>query len=282
MNPSKHIFASILLSSLLFTACKKESTPEPETDPAIEATFELSTDQATSEFMAEDDNDILMESTEDKGILGNFAPNTTEPDNFLPCANVTITPANGFPKTIRMTFDSTCVSPRGVRRSGVVKVVISDTLRRAGSTAVMTFENYYVNRFKREGVHTWSNTSVPGIRRWRREVEDGKITGPGGRFWLHESVKIVTQIAGVSTPQRLDDVFSITGNYSVTNPQGGTRSAEIILPLQKKVSCANIDSGRIRFEGPNHFAVLDYGNGECDRIAVISINGRAPRTILLP
>jgi hypothetical protein len=52
--------------------------------------------------------------------------------------------------------------------------------------------------------------------------------------------------------------------------------------LQKKVSCANIDSGRIRFEGPNHFAILDYGNGDCDRIAVISINGNPARTIILP
>jgi len=282
MKPTKNLFAGILLSSLLFTACQKEATPDTDTEPAIETTFELSTDQATSEFMTEDDNDILMESTEDKGLLGNFAPNPIEPDNFLPCATVTVTPANGFPKTIRMTFDSTCVSPRGVRRSGVVQVVITDTLRRAGSSAVMTFENYYVNRFKREGVHTWANTSVQGVRRWRRTVEDGKITAPNGRFWLHESVKIVTQTAGVGTPQRLDDVFSITGNYSVTNPAGATRSAEIILPLQKKVSCANIDSGRIRFEGPNHFAILDYGNGDCDRIAVISINGNPPRTIILP
>jgi len=280
MKLTKQLFASVLLSSLLFTACKKESTTE--TDPTIEATFELTADQATSEFMTEDDNDILMESAEDRGILGNFAPNPIEPDNFLPCATMTVTPAVGFPKTIRMTFDSTCVTLRGVRRSGVVQVVISDTLRRAGSTAVMTFENYFVNRFKREGVHTWSNTSEPGIRRWRRTVVGGKITGPGGRFWLHESDKIVTQTAGVGTPQRLDDVFSIRGNNSVTNPQGATRTAEITSPLQKKVSCANIDSGRIRFEGPNHFAILDYGNGDCDRIAMISINGQPPRTILLP
>ena len=281
MKPTKHLLAGILLCSLIFTACKKENT-EIITEPAIETTFELTADESTSEFMAEDDNDILMESAEDKGILGNFAPGPIEPDNFLPCATVTITPAIGFPKTIRMTFDSSCVSPRGIRRSGVVKVVISDTLRRPGSTSVMTFENYYVNRFKREGVHTWTNTSELGIRRWRRTVEGGKITAPNGRFWLHESVKVVTQTAGVGTPQRLDDVFSIRGNSSVTNPAGATRTAEIISPLQKKVSCANIDSGRIRFEGPNHFAILDYGNGDCDRIATISIDGRPPRTILLP
>ena len=60
MKLLKQLFASVLLSGLLFTACKKESTTE--TDPTIEATFELTADQATSEFMTEDDNDILMES----------------------------------------------------------------------------------------------------------------------------------------------------------------------------------------------------------------------------
>jgi hypothetical protein len=34
-------------------------------------------------------------------------------------------------------------------------------------------------------------------------------------------------------------------------------------------------------EGPNHFAIIDFGNGSCDKIATISIDGNEPRTIAL-
>ena len=45
--------------------------------------------------------------------------------------------------------------------------------------------------------------------------------------------------------------------------------------------CDNIDRGKIKIQGPNHFAVLDFGDGTCDRIATITIDGNTPRTILL-
>jgi hypothetical protein len=146
----------------------------------------------------------------------------------------------------------------------------------------MTFENYFVNHFKREGTHTFTNTSVAGGKSWQRRIAGGKITAPTGLYWLHESVKNVTQTAGVSTPGFLDDIFSVTGNASVTNMLGVTRTATILEALQKKYECHNIDKGTIRFQGPNHFAVLDYGNGVCDRLATISIDGHAPRVITLP
>lgn len=274
-----HYFLAIAASSvMLLSSCKKEGNSTG--DLSTEETIELSTDNAVSDYMTEEDNGLLMDVTTETNLQGDgFGPQTTE--NLLPCASITVTPLQGFPKTIRITFDSTCTSPHGLVRSGVVQIVISDSLRRPGSTAVMTFENYYVNGFKKEGTITWTNNSIPPVRSWERKVENGKITTPNGRYWTFQSIKSVTQTAGSSTPIRLDDVFSISGNGSVTNMNGVTRSATIIEPLQKKFICANIDKGKVRFETPNHYAILDYGNGECDRIATISINGGNPRIIIL-
>jgi hypothetical protein len=78
-----------------------------------------------------------------------------------------------------------------------------------------------------------------------------------------------------------DYIFSITVNATVTNPAGINRTSTIIQALQKKYICPFIDKGRVKFQGPNHFAVLDYGNGDCDRFATMSIDGRAPRIITL-
>jgi hypothetical protein len=282
MKSTKILIAVSLGFFSLLTSCKKETSTN-DSNAVVESTFELSTDNATADFMAEDDNDVLMEAAQDKSLLGNFVPQTIESNNFLACANVTVTPLNGFPKTILIQFDSTCTTPSGITRKGTIRIVVSDSLRRSGSTAVMTFENYFVNNFKREGTHTWTNTSQPGGKSWQRKVVSGKITAPNGRYWLHESIKDIVQTAGVNTPLNFfDDIFSITGNASVTNAQAVTRTATILLALQKKYICHNIDKGRIRFQGPNHFAILDYGNGDCDRVATITIDGHPPRTILLP
>lgn len=281
MKPNNLLLIASFGVLALFSSCKKDSS-SLDADSTIEATFELTNEGAVSDYMTEEDNDLLMDVTADQNLQGNgFGPGGSTIDNLIPCATVTVTPQSGFPKTILLTFDSTCTSPGGLVRKGMVRIVISDSIRRPGSTAVMTFENYFVNGFKREGTTTWTNTSLPPVRSWERKVENGKITAPGGAFWTYQSVKNITQTAGSSTAIRLDDVFSIAGNGSVTNPLGVTRTATIIEPLQKKYICANIDKGKIRFQGPNHFAVLDYGNGDCDRMATISIDGRPPRNIVL-
>ena len=51
--------------------------------------------------------------------------------------------------------------------------------------------------------------------------------------------------------------------------------------LEKKVLCDNIDKGTIKITGPNHYAIIDYGDGSCDREATISIDGSNPITFLL-
>ena len=113
-------------------------------------------------------------------------------------------------------------------------------------------------------------------------VRSGKITAPDGRYWLHSGIKYVNQTAGVATPfNLLDDVFAITGSHSVTNAAGRTRDCTVLEALQKKVICSNIDKGKLKVQGPNHYAVIDFGDGSCDNLATISIDGRAPRTIIL-
>ena len=277
MKP-KILLIAFTLSSFVFSfvSCKKNDHTADE----YETTFELSGDQAIADNLTEDANDVFTEAATDKDLMGGRTP--TETTGILSCATVTVTPLLGFPKTIVIDFGTGCTSPNGVTRIGKINIVLSDSVRSTGSTAVMTFVNYFVSGFKKEGIITWTNTSLPGSRSWQRKVENGKITAPDGRYWLHSGIRNVVQTAGVNTPNTiLDDVFSITGNHTVTNAAGNTRVITTLTPLQKKVICENIDKGTIKVQGPNHYAIIDFGDGTCDRLATISIDGRAPRTILL-
>lgn len=284
MKVKKYATLAAAAAVLFLSACKKENSDA--TAAEFETTFELSGDQAIADNLTEDANDVLNEAAMDRNLMGGRSAEDVTTivgtTGILSCATLTVTPATGFPKTLTIDFGAGCTSANGVTRSGKITVVMSDSLRRPGSTSVMTFTNYFVNGFKKEGTITWTNTSTPGTRSWQRKVENGKITAPGGAYWLHSGIKNVTQTAGVATPLLLlDDVYSITGNHTVTNPAGRTRTGNILDALQKKTACENVDKGRVKIDGPNHYAIIDFGDGTCDKLATISIDGRPARTILL-
>ncbi len=270
---------AFLSMAVIFSSCQKEASTT--TTDEIETTFELSTDQAIADNLTADDNGSLLEATSENRLQGEGFESTSADRNFIGCAVVTVTPATGFPKTIKIDYGTGCTF-RGVTRKGIVYIALSDSLRNPGATAIMTFDNYYVNLLKREGKTTWTNTSTVGTKSWSIKVEDGKTITPDGRFWIVNSFHSITQSAGLNTPRNpIDDEFTITGQGTIRNSNGASRSSQILIPLLRKNNCENIVSGRIKFTAPNHFAVLDYGDGTCDRIATISIDGRPPRTILL-
>ena len=277
------LFSSLaFLSFVILASCNKDET---NTDPEIETTFTLAENQAVSEAAHDDVNALFFEAAASGGLISWRTNQAFQSNNSLSCATVTITPGGStFPKTIIIDFGTGCTSPDGFTRKGKINIVLSDSVHVPGATAVMTFDNYHVQDFKIEGTITWENTSGPNGISWTRDIANGKVTAPGGNYyWLHVGEKLVTQTAGATTPLNfLDDVYSVTGHHTVTNPAGTSRSATVTEALEKKVICHNVSKGKIKLQGPNHYAIIDYGDGTCDRVATISIDGNPPRTFLLP
>ena len=263
-----------------FSSCKKNSSDNSSTE--LKTTMELSGDQAVSDNLNSDAEYVLNEASVNYNFSGNTPASITQTMNVLGCATVTVS-AGAFPKNISIDFGTGCSnSVNGITRSGKINVTLSDSLRKSGSVAVMSFDNYYVSGFKKEGTITWTNTSQNGIKSWQRKCENGKVTAPDGHYWLHYGIQNVVQTEGSGTPSNLlDDVFSTIGSSTVTNSSGISRTAEITQALEKKVVCENIDKGTIKIQGPAHYAVLDFGDGTCDRMATVSIDGNNPVTILL-
>jgi hypothetical protein len=277
MKIKQFLFAFAMISLAIgFNSCKKNNETVVE---EFENTFEASGNQAVTNNLSQDAEDVFLEVAQDNNVAGNFAPEPVA--NVIPCATVTITPLVGFPKTIVIDFGTSCTH-NGITRSGKINIVLTDSVRKSGSQATMTFTNYFVNLYKVEGTYTWTNTSTANTRSWTRVTTGGKITAPDARYWLHEGSRTVTQTAGVGTPTPLDDVFSIyPGTHTVTNSSNISRTCNILEALQRKVACSNIDKGKIKVQGPNHYATIDFGDGTCDNLATLSIDGRAPRTIQL-
>ena len=278
------IFGLFILSQ---SACKKDNNSSSDDS---DTTYDLSSKQATSDVLTEDVNNIVFGTIDDKNYsFKNYTNGTV--DNGLPaCAVVTI--SGSFPhKMITINFGSGCVDTFGVFRSGIMHIDLSDSVRNYGSTATVTFDNYHVNKFKKEGGSIiWTNQTPNNnflSRTWSRNVQGVRITDTtDGRTWLHSSLKTITQYEGIATPRyRYDDKYKIyNGTGTVTNSSGTSMTTTIVDTLFKSYICPHIDKGSIRFDRTSHYAVLDYGNGSCDAIATVVIDGNTAntRTILLP
>lgn len=276
----KKFLALLSIPSVFFLASCQKDQSEP--DPEIETTFNMSKDQAISESISDDATVIFFDASVNSGFYR--VDGNAETSGILSCASVTVTPQNSFPKTIVIDFGNGCTSADGISRKGKINITLSDYVHNPGATAVMTFENYYAAGYRVEGTITWTNTSTQNAISWTRQITNGKVTEPiSGYYWMHEGTKEVTQTAGASTPLNLlDDVYSVTGSHTVTNPAGKTRTVTIIEALEKKTTCHNVSKGKVKIQAQTHFAILDYGDGTCDNVATVTIDGVAPITITLP
>ncbi len=274
----KFLLPAITAATLLgFSSCKKATTADNTAE--IETTFDLAAKGGIAENLTQDAQNVLNAAAVDNNIAGNVVQGNTGVDGVLGCATVTVTPLVGFPKNIVIDYGTTGTCNN---RTGKINITLTDSLRKSGSVATMTFTNYIVGVYKKEGTITWTNTSTATQKSWNRVCVGGKITNTtNGNYWLHEGQQTIVQTAGNGTSSILDDEFSITGGRTTTNAAGQTRVGTILTALQKKTICDNIDKGTYKIQGPNHVAIIDFGDGTCDNIATISIDGNTPRTFLL-
>jgi hypothetical protein len=213
------------------------------------------------------------------------------------CPNVSIErvdPAQPFPVRATIDFGTGCTARDGIFRKGKIVIIYSGRLMAPGSTATTTFDGFYVDSIKVEGTHKITNegtgtANTPTSRKFKVEVTNGKLTKPNGNYVEWNSIKIITQIEGLTTPnQSLDDIFKIEGSARGRVKRGNLLAiweSSITEPLIKRFNCRWIVFGKIKTVrgGTSNpwTAILDFGNRICDNKATITINGNT-RQITLP
>ena len=226
-------------------------------------------------------------------------------DTMMPvarCFTVTIThpTANSFPVIVVIDFGITgCPGPDGRIRKGKIITEYTKRLIYPGAIATTNFDKFYVDDIHVEGTHKITNISVipvpPAnlIEKYNVEVIDGKLTKPDGNYIEWKSNRTITQVEGFATPADIrDDAYEITGGASGLVKRSNLLvrwESTITEPLLRRMTCQWIVRGRIRTVRANlpdptnsHWvAVLDFGTGNCDNLATITING-VTRQITLP
>lgn len=292
-------FLTVATASLIFIGCQKSAEVSNSVTPEeLEQTITISEGDAEAEVLYDDVFDNVMGVDDQIGIGSGIGVHNASNGNgeigdgiaartdSNRCFTKTVTPQTPgvFPKTIVLDFGNGCTGPGGHVRKGKIITVYTGPMFIPGSKATTTFDNYYVDSNKIEGVHVIQNNSTSNNKIFTVRVENGKITKPSGNYTAWNKNKTWTQTEGNGTPNfPVDDVYSITGTASGTIKKGTVLiqwSSEIIQPVIRKFTCRWPVQGQVRKTRNSRTSVLDYGNGTCDNKAIITINGQTHQITL--
>ena len=263
--------ALLLITTLVLSSCWRIDN-DPDTDTSERAsTAEAVFDDLES--LTEDASKENATQAQMKILYGDSVQFTVEP----------AWPDMTFPKTITIDFGDGVIGLDGKTRSGVITVVATGPYTEAGSTFTTTLDGYHVDDYHVQGTKIVTNNghNDSGNLNYDIVVTDGSITNSDGytttwisernREWIggQETNWLTDGLDGI-----LDDTYSITG--AASGVTAGDRFFNFIItdPLIVSLNCHWIKQGVIELspEGLN-VRTLNYGDGECDNQATLSING---------
>ena len=259
---------AVLIAVSLISSCKK--TNDSPDQPTV-----VAQDDAIAEQMFTEVSNIADEAYD----INTGGLKSTEGNERLflgDCATITHD-TTVFPRELIIDFgEENCLCNDGRYRRGKIIITYTGRYRKAGTVITHGFEDYYVNDNKIEGTkvvtnmgkndsgHTYFSIEVVGVI--YKANEGGTIS------W--NSSRIREWVEGEDTKIRRDDVYLITGTANGIRANGETWEKEIINALRVELNCRFIVSGTIEITPENRpVRVLDYGDGECDNIATVLING---------
>ena len=295
---------NFLLLSILFFSCKKENSNNPIDSQEIELSKVASEGDAQSEQSYSQIFDDVMGASDEVGVYGTGVFGREYGlDTAQRCFTVRVERPNApqpFPVIVVITFpQSGCMGPDGRVRRGQIKTTYTNRLIVPGAESITTFLNYSIDSVTVGGTYKVKNMVEPiqitifppqYNHKWLINVVGGRLGYPNGNVVEWNSTKTIEQVEGSHTLPIQDNVFKIIGNSngaSIRNSVSTWWNSETIEPLFKRTTCRWIVKGKIRTVRRNlsntspWVGILDFGNGTCDNIATLNVNGNI-RTITLP
>lgn len=202
------------------------------------------------------------------------------------CPAVTFdrTPDLNWPKTVTIDYGAGCTGFYDNTRSGKVTITLTGPRLEEGSVKTLTFTDYFINGIGVEGTYQVTNLGLNDDQKMEFSVTltGGKIIPEAGQVIERSFEHTRTWMAGKETPNIWDDEFLISGTATGVNRNGTEYSNTIITPVLLKRVCRFPVSGviRLQIEGLNDPVELNYGEGNCDATAVISMNGKSKEITL--
>lgn len=260
-----------VLSLSLFAACKRESN-NILTDGDDNGGY--ASDASRIELY---NNDVISLADAAGTVYNGAYMRGSAKTTFGTCATVgTDTTSN--PRVLVIRFNnSDCLDGR--RRKGAIVVRYTGSYADTGREHTISFDNYYVNGTQLTGTIKTKriDTTITGDWYYQVTANDSLNMSQDplqSEFVIWRGNLVRKQIQGKFTGDRADDLFSISGNATLTRPNGHQFSFGISTPLEFATSCDYAKSGVANVFGLNGARMLNYGTGGCDDDAQLNIDIR--------
>jgi hypothetical protein len=182
------------------------------------------------------------------------------------------------PQVLTIDFDASCTGKDGKVRSG--KIIVSSTsFNTYPSVRNKTFENYSVDGKKIEGsiVKTILKDNVNNIRTASFQ-EDITIHLQNNEGSAHRVANLTKQYLLNNLGVQDDNQVKFWGTVEFTRLTGVkiTKTVTEANPLVYSASCHHIVSGLVSITtSTNHSWSIDFGSGECDNKAILTIGNKS-------
>ncbi|MDN3676199.1 hypothetical protein QWY90_02615 [Flavobacterium paronense] len=282
----------ILVFSFLLTiiSCSKEDNGNAisSEDAKVSAKIDAMNDDVSS-IVEEQETNTYSNST--NGKVTDLAQS-----ELTNCATITRVPAFGTPPTIGQTvtktidFGTSCTLNSGNVVSGRIIITFVYQPEATSHTITYSFDNFIHNGIAFNGDKIFTRTMItttsnPNPHPQVTMTMDMTATVPNVGIYHRVGTRVREIIEGFGTEILTDNIYKITGNWVTTTPSGANQTSTITTPLNVKMSCLVVNkplivSGIITIIRNATTATLDFGNGDCDNLAVFTVNGNSYNIII--
>jgi hypothetical protein len=308
---NKLIIGAIMVVLAGFYSCQKSDrlSNSPSLATTLTATVAEVIGNQVSTVTGATEHCLSLETFDGHGyayILGNFSTGNYGIPNYglagighfkfgIPhldsCAVVTVS-SETYPKEIVIEYDSDCSASRERFRpdcrpefgpghgpemghviQGKIIIDISDSLKLAGSTETITYQDFYIDSMKIDFNATLKNLGKNAKGNWVVEKEYNQTITRNNVVCVRKNKETQEWISGFGTRDRSDNKYYLSGNGSVSVNDTAIYSKTIITPLLFDASCNFISSGVVELTKNGSTATINYGDGTCDNKATVTIDG---------
>jgi len=257
---------AILSFGLLFSSCKKENIQNDDTSYSKDDAFAEGIYNNVSNI-ADEAYDLGSNGLKSGGGIGIYLGD---------CATVSLDTIV-VPHELIIDFgEVNCLCNDGRYRRGKIIISFTGWYREVRTVMNYHFDDYYVNDNKVEGTKVVTNMGFndAGNMYYSIDVVGVIYKANDGGTLSWNSSREREWVEGRTTRTLRDDVYLITGTADGIRADGSTWTKEIVNALRIELNCRWIVSGTVNIQPEGRpLQILDFGDGECDNIATVLING---------
>jgi hypothetical protein len=278
MKTKFYLIAS-LFACVFFIGCNSSDNSTENTNSVTTSADQVAVDSKIDASI-EDVSNIAEDQFSAKQSSATGKPDTYK--SFLPaCAVASWTYTNGtFSGTIDFGTDG-CTLENGNVLKGKITLSFSGNFMTSEQTITYSFDGFYHNGVKITGSETITRTLkntdlLAEIHPVLIHTIDLTITFEDGTVYSRIGNTIKEMVAGYETKgDWSDNVFLVTGSYATSKPNGDTWSSKIETPLRYEMACKKSIpvSGTLLKVNNGIETLIDFGSGECDKIATATVGG---------